>query len=71
MVDIDFKEFTEILACIKGDDQQMKEMYELIDMCKGTVGLPYINETESKIPKLSATNNEIQEGSLTLKKSFS
>ena len=41
IVDIDFKDFTEILSCIKGNNEQ--EMFELIDMCKNTVGLPYVN----------------------------
>ena len=38
LVEVDPNEFTDILGCIKGDDQeeskvQMKEMKELIDMC--------------------------------------
>ena len=46
LVEVDPNEFTDILGCLKGDDQeeskvQMKEMKELIDMCQGTVGLSY------------------------------
>ena len=71
IVDIDFKDFTEILSCIKGNNEQ--EMFELIDMCKNTVGLPYVNQTQEKQKEIppKSQHEMNSSSSLSLKKSYS
>jgi len=69
LVDVDFKEFMEILQCISGTQkEQMRSMKELIQMCQGVTCLAYGEESDASknVQVISPSKINVSGGSLKI-----